>query len=53
MPDWDDYHAFINTSSDDTGSGASNVGGAGCSGTVITWIVVILAVLWFIGELFG
>lgn len=53
MLDWDDYHAFISTSSDDTDSGAPNANGTGCSGTVIMWIVVILVLVWFIGELFG
>ena len=47
MPNLDDYHAFKSTSSDNSYSG----GGSGCSGSIFTWIVVILAVLWLIGKL--
>lgn len=52
MPDWDDYHAFISTSSDNTDSDNSSTC-SGCSVSVLTWIIVFLSIVWLIGELFG
>ena len=45
MSNFDDFHAFKSTS-----GGAGESGG---SGPIFTPIVVIIAILWIIGELFG
>ena len=46
MPDLNDFHAFKSTSSGDSGGG-------GCSGNILIWILVIYAILTFIGKLSG
>lgn len=43
----DDYHAFMSTSGGDSG------GGSGCSTGCLPWILGGLAILYFIGKLFG
>ena len=49
MPDINDYHAFISTSSDsETASG-----GSGCSIGCLPWLLAALGVFWFIGKLAG
>lgn len=47
MPDMNDFHAFQNTS-----GGNNGIGGTGCSGGCLTWILVGLAFLWIVGKLF-
>ena len=42
-----DYHAFNST------TGGSSGSGPGCSGSVLTWVIVIVAIISFIGECFG
>ena len=46
MPDFNDFHAFKNTSSNDT-----DFGSTGCS-TPLVVIGIIVLVLWFIGKVF-
>lgn len=48
MPDLDDFIAFQMTSSDSK-SGSSNSGG-GCSSGCLPWVLGVMAILWFIGE---
>ena len=48
MPDLDDFHAFISTSSGST-SGGRSTGGSGC----LTWVVLAVSILWIIGKLSG
>jgi len=45
MPDMNDFHGFKST------SGGSGCSGGGCSGSVFTWILIIIGVLWLIGKL--
>lgn len=45
MPDMNDFHAFKSTSGNNTG------GGGGCSGNILIWIIIICAILTFIGKL--
>lgn len=47
MPDLNDFHAFRNTSSDDT-----NFGSTGCS-TPLVVIGIIVLVMWFIERVSG
>lgn len=50
MPDLDDFHAFTSTSGSRSGSGGSgSSSGPGC----LTWILIILAILWLIGKFSG
>ena len=49
MSNLDDYHAFKSTSS----NGSYYGGGSGCSGSIFTWLIAIMAVLWPIGKLSG
>lgn len=48
MPDLNDFHAFQNTS-----GGNGSGGGLGCSGSIFTWALVIIGILWLIGKLAG
>lgn len=50
MPDLNDYHAFVATSKT-AHSGKNDSGGPGCSGSVLTWIYAIWAILWLIRKL--
>ena len=47
MPNMNDYYAFKSTS-----RGNDN-GGGGCSSNGFIWLIIILAIITFIGKVFG
>ncbi len=48
MPDLDDFHAFQSTTSG-SGSNGHSSGSAGC----LTWVLVVIGILWIIGKVAG
>ena len=47
MPNMNDFYAFKST------SGGSDNGGGGCFGNVLVWLIIIFAIITFIGKMFG
>ena len=47
MPNMNDFYAFKST------SGGGDNGGGGCFGNVLVWLIIIFAIITFIGKMCG